>query len=330
MVTFTLFPKLPPEVQLEIWNFACLEEGKSSSRVQYIAPDCPFIPLALDRVQIHITKSGSHLVPVLVQVCQIARSLALKCHWTLWPTRNRVDYQETGTKVYINRMHDTFYIGEHPYDSFWLLRALVGPAAPHLTEEEDCQVMDLHSEQLYGIRHFAVDWWVWLSCFARGRFEWMTLIAAGTMEQMTIVIKNPVSESDKWARSKGRLTSITPNTIRNMCAIFIKNWIDPNPESSWRYFDSEEGDDCLYLDRIPKLNFKVMTSHIGPDDKDSSEDRIALTHLEQQVQWYEINCEIEKLRSERKQLKRRMDSLGVYFPPPYEGRTLAGNYIEDD
>jgi hypothetical protein len=154
--TFEFFPKLPLELQQEIWQLAATSPP---SRIHLIAPDprgtvYPRLLPMLDsnlkyrpkdfypEIQLRL-QHRAHVLPGLFSACHASRNAILPLY-TLWESEN-------GNNVYVNEKKDVLYF--HSV-RFWLLRIFLKIGGM----SEDDQIARLqHMDQLKDCWNLAFD-----------------------------------------------------------------------------------------------------------------------------------------------------------------------------
>jgi hypothetical protein len=171
--TFTIFPKLPLELQHEIWNLAAQAEADSTPpRIHLFEPDPPGFKCELPlldpnlryrpkpyypEIQLRLIHR-SHSLHALLRTCRASREAAKRLY-TAWE-------KEGGGYVYVNKERDIFFFG-HSWSLFWFLRTtfrLIYFPAGHAKVTYSDQVARLqHMAQLSGCQNIAISYfnWVW-------------------------------------------------------------------------------------------------------------------------------------------------------------------------
>lgn len=160
--TFELFPKLPLELQQEIWQLAAQEEADSTpARIKLIAPEkrgtryprrLPVLDANLryrpksyyPEIQLRLVHR-SHTLPGLFSACQASRN-AITPFYSVWEKDN-------GGNVYVNEKRDVIYFKGPRH---WLLHTI--HAMRIQMASEDDQIAGLqHMVQLQGCHNLAFD-----------------------------------------------------------------------------------------------------------------------------------------------------------------------------
>jgi hypothetical protein len=167
--TFTVFPKLPLELQHEIWNLAAQAEADSTPpRIHLFEPDpadmkCelplldsnlryrpkPYYP----EIQLRLIHR-SHSPPPLLRTCRASREAAKRLY-TVWE-------KSSGGYVYVNKKRDIFFFGHH-WSFFWFLRTTIRlinfPVARATYSDQVARLQ--YMAQLSGCQNIAIDYYNW-------------------------------------------------------------------------------------------------------------------------------------------------------------------------
>jgi hypothetical protein len=173
--TFTVFPKLPLELQHEIWNFAAHAEADSTPpRIHVFEPDSPGFKCELPlldsnlryrpkpyypEIQLRLSRR-SHSLPALLNTCRASREAAKRLY-TAWD-------QAGGGYVYVNKERDIFLFGHH-WSSFWFLRTTIRlinflpPGYAKVTYADQVARLQ-YVAQLSGCQNIAFNYfnWAWV------------------------------------------------------------------------------------------------------------------------------------------------------------------------
>ena len=117
-------------------------------------------------------------------------------YWFEWPCASPGGFYDGGTKVYVNKEHDIFYFEEGGPSEFWILSSFVGYGIGNDIGYEDnpmpvegrLKAKGLWRNCIFGIRHFAIDWYCWLEDTAFSDWTWMEAFGVNNEGDLSIVI----------------------------------------------------------------------------------------------------------------------------------------------
>jgi hypothetical protein len=258
--SFTLFPKLPLELQHQIWRIACVAQ-ETEIRILPIAPKSHGCQPAI------VAKKPCHpcLVPSLLHTCRYSRAMSMKAY-TQWPCVDPITYERDGTSIYVKKTRDIFYFRGKDYRDFWYLNSIMNSA--NTSNEADDIAKHRYVGELNGILHFAFDWELYLSTLGSGR---MWLRNFDYMEEMTLVIRN-VDGKRIDVDHISRLRSPQPYTITSSCAELILRCAGNHLTELELYYES-----CGIRMNVPILN--VMDANPDASSGESQSDILFLNNL---------------------------------------------------
>jgi hypothetical protein len=192
--TFHFFPKLPLELQQDIWQLAAQAEADSTpARIRLIAPDMrnTFSPRQLPvldanlryrpknyypEIQLRLLHRR-HTVPSLFSACRASRD-AIKPLYTVWE-------KQDGGSVYVNEKRDVFYFKYSPGKAFWLLRTIAWMESGPCTEDDQIARLQ-YMAQLQGCRNLAFN----RAMVPRGPQQWVLnwIRTFADMKTMVVVL----------------------------------------------------------------------------------------------------------------------------------------------
>ncbi|KAH9221512.1 hypothetical protein DL95DRAFT_381791 [Leptodontidium sp. 2 PMI_412] len=165
LTTFASFPRLPTELQQEIWSVAIAVQYYMEKRFLRVAPDSE----SLERndndsevAQIRIISDihrRPRLVPSLLHACHYSRKEAIK-GYELWGCADPVTYEANSAKVYVKVDIDSFFFGDADLGDFWALHTFINESEPDDATADDT-ARTKFIEQIGLIKHFTFDNELW-------------------------------------------------------------------------------------------------------------------------------------------------------------------------
>lgn len=271
LVTFTCFPKLPPELRKLIWSWAAFSIAASSQRVFWVTPDpddyedqSTFVAL---QQQLRICPNRTFSNPILLTVCRDARLAALK-EYTVWGLAEVESlHAPIAGAAYINKTYDTVYY--RGMSTFFLLDLL--KSANDRPRNFHSPILLQLLAQFGFIQNLAMSWEQWHLLFDDGHdISWLGHLPP--LKVLTIVYRLPDEDlSDRFDTGPttlaARLVPLKRHTVRQICGNKIRWWTqeclqlfsEKFPEHSIprvcvRQFWSAESNDTTRCD----LNFEKM------------------------------------------------------------------------
>ncbi|KAG4438768.1 hypothetical protein IFR05_005745 [Cadophora sp. M221] len=328
--TFRRFNSLPPELRLEVWNFACIQEGQSSPTVRKIAKDY-FRQLKdlSEPLELRILARTSFSVPPLLQTCKYSREVALK-HWSQWPCARPRVFDNDGTKVYVNKEHDIFYFAQGGLSEFWILSSFVGYRIGNtigyehnpMPVEDRLKAKELWRKCISVIKQFAVNWYCWLEATNFSDWSWMEAFGINNEGDLSIVI---MSRIDPPCVPKQRVIqyllviprrvapysepqprTINPGTIRARAVDAILNHVKnvgigevfPSDTQTVKLRREADKDHCA----IPMLKGLAVCDSEASNDEDSTDGDEYFEFVTRQAKYHRVQVDLRRLRKEEQDL----------------------------
>ncbi|KAL5320838.1 hypothetical protein ACEPPN_011648 [Leptodophora sp. 'Broadleaf-Isolate-01'] len=222
LTTFASFPRLPTELQQEIWSVAIAVQYYMEKRFLRVAPDSE----SLERndndsevAQIRIISDihrRPRLVPSLLHACHYSRKEAIK-GYELWGCADPVTYEANSAKVYVKVDIDSFFFGDADLGDFWALHTFINESEPDDATADDT-ARTKFIEQIGLIKHFTFDNELWNQLL---EYEALWLANLDSCNQLTVAIRNPNHEQLDKDFALSFMKTIVPNTFREESARVI-------------------------------------------------------------------------------------------------------------
>ncbi|KAI6714500.1 hypothetical protein JHW43_003014 [Diplocarpon mali] len=211
---FTVFKKLPLEMQYMIWSIAIATQHQEK-RLLRVARDSPTLERTIDNATtarlliISDIYRRKRLVPTLLHTCKYSRQEALK-NYELWGCVDPLTFEMNKASVYVKLdiYKDIFFFGDAPVEDFWLLDTLINSSSPSSAKADD-EARHIMLPQLSYIKHFAFDWELWCEILET---EALWLCNLDSAKEITVAIRNPNHEQSEVDYALCRLRSVQPGT----------------------------------------------------------------------------------------------------------------------
>ncbi|KAH6703180.1 hypothetical protein BKA61DRAFT_619063 [Leptodontidium sp. MPI-SDFR-AT-0119] len=178
--TFTMFLRLPPELQLRIWSMAARNEDPKIRKIlsmRYDVPEMDDIGFrgrpseGSSRIIREHNMWGFKKTPVTLRLCQDSRMVAQSIYTPMRFCGNHPGTQ--GSEAYFNTLYDNFYLAEYPWDDFKILIDILikqnttRPLQPKVQRDMD---------RFFQIRHLTVDFQIFAAVRASIWAEFSKLV----------------------------------------------------------------------------------------------------------------------------------------------------------
>ncbi|KAE9375098.1 hypothetical protein N431DRAFT_436641 [Stipitochalara longipes BDJ] len=163
LISFSLFPTLPSELQQQIWRtLTSLEAQQRGSQNHRIAPDATSPKRSSiddpSDIQFRIINQP-HYLPKYFQVCANSREISQRMY-TRWERYN-------GGYIYVNEATDMFHFAGRRPKFFWYLDASIAHSREEISSDE--AALSQFKKQLKGVRHLAFDYFLWRELYHETR-----------------------------------------------------------------------------------------------------------------------------------------------------------------
>ncbi len=220
------FPKLPVELQLQIWAAAAKQEPGDGSRVFSLTPSSHRFAITLQDVNtLYTVTCQRRPLPVVFQICKNSREAA-KREYVLLPTDVATRRGER-RMVYAHKIHDTMFFQKNP-SHYPLLRTTFGTEFNNLGKPGYIrpEPTRLFFQYMANFRHIAVDWDIWCAFqgFNHLPLQWPRVLPS--VSEILIVLS-----IERTLKVPLFFRSITPGTLRGQSAAVVMSMVDENIEA---------------------------------------------------------------------------------------------------
>jgi hypothetical protein len=276
--TFTVFPRLPFELRLQIWTVASREEPDGGPRTYSMETRCFYPEYNLPQCLLGESSTRSRPLPSLLAVCRDSRHAALQ-EYALFAVFYRSIQKDRS--LYFHLTYDAL-VCEFPTTT--ILKYLE-PAqgdelqvaiSPSLKQAGRIRRIMLHSN----------SWWDYLRPCEYKEARWRWLRSFPVLEELTLIMWIPGGHHGRggtglrFPRQRATIENwddIQPGTIRAQSAEIISEWVTSDLEHLRIEFPT-----CL----LPK--FKVVSYKHG-FDQSSALDEKNLLRIERDYKIYQEN-----------------------------------------
>jgi hypothetical protein len=220
------FPKLPVELQLQIWAAAAKQEPGDGSRVFSLTPSSHRFAITLQDVNtLYTVTCQRRPLPVVFQICKNSREAA-KREYVLLPTDVATKRGER-RMVYAHKIHDTMFFQKSP-SHYPLLRTTFGTELNNLGKPGYIrpEPTRLFFQYMANFRHIAVDWDIWWAFQGSNHLplQWPRVLPS--VSEILIVLS-----VERTLKVPLFFRSITPGTLRGQSAAVVMAMVDENIEA---------------------------------------------------------------------------------------------------